>query len=430
MCCPGAVPSGDAHLYRVAESSARERHLNRKPTILPVEQTFWVKSPRAPLVRATDEEIAAKYDAKSERIVTETNREKLQNFYEALKRPNYMDPRPLYQRRQRWSPERQSQLIESFLINIPIPPLFVYETRPNVYEVMDGQQRITAIKAFYSNELKLIGLERWPELNGRTYAKLPERIRSGIDRRSISWITVLNESSESEEDAFAIKQLVFERLNTGGVKLSHQEIRNALYAGPFNNLLIDISKHPSHRRAWSLPQYSAAEEDYVPDLLGDNSFYLEMEDVEVILRFLALRHAEYYTRGMRGFLDLYMEKARALSDDDLEALKSIYLRTIELAEAIFGDLIFRPFVRNKAAGTWEFGARPQKAFADAVLVALSEQLDRSEVLVANRARLLELTQQSFLADEKGALTGRGNTKSDVLERIQLMREVFTTVADA
>lgn len=100
------------------------------------------------LARTSDEEISAKYDSKAERIVTETNREKLKNFYEALKRPNYMNARPSYQRRQRWSAERQSQLIESFLINNPIPPLFVYETRPNVYEVMDGQQRITAIKAF------------------------------------------------------------------------------------------------------------------------------------------------------------------------------------------------------------------------------------------------------------------------------------------
>jgi hypothetical protein len=398
-------------------------------TLLPVEQTFWAKTPRVAIVRATDEEIAAKYDAKSERIVTETNREKLQNFYDALKRPNYMDPRPFYQRRQRWTAERQSALIESFLINIPIPPLFVYETRPNVYEVMDGQQRITAIKAFYSNELVLVGLDRWPELNGRTYSKLPERIRAGIDRRSISWITVLNESSDSEEDAFAIKQLVFERLNTGGVKLSHQEIRNALYAGPFNDLLIELSKLPVHRNAWSLPHYSAAEEEYVPQPLGDNSFYLEMEDVEVILRFLALRHADNYTRGMRGFLDLYMEKARAFSADDLDALKEIYVRTITLADAIFDDVIFRPFVKSKEKGVWDWGSRPQKAYADAVLVALAERLDLADFLVAQRDRVLDLTKQRFMSDEKGTLTGRGNTKGDVLDRIALMRQIFAAATD-
>ena len=398
-----------------------------KKTVLPAEQVFWVKVPRVTLVRASDEEISAKYDAKAERIVTETNREKLQNFYEALNRPNYMNARPSYQRRQRWSPERQSQLIESFLINIPIPPLFVYESRPNVYEIMDGQQRVTAIKAFYSNELVLEGLQRWPELNGRTYAKLPERIRSGIDRRSISWITVLNESSDSEEDAFDIKQLVFERLNTGGVKLSHQEIRNALYAGSFNDLLTRLSKTPIHRTAWGLPAYSLAEEQYIPESLIGNSFYLEMEDVEVILRFFALRHAQHYSRGMRGFLDLYMARAKSLSAEDLDALGRMYESTIDLAIRIFGETLFRPYVWKKDKQEWELGTRPLKAFADAVLVALSEQLDNTSVLVAQKNRIRELTKVRFVEDAAGALTGRANTKADVLDRIGIMREVFISV---
>lgn len=186
------------------------------PTVLESEKLMWVREPKPRVTGRTDEEIAAKYDQKTERIVTETNREKLQNFYEALNRPGYMDPRPFYQRRQRWDATRQSLLIESFLINIPIPPLFVYETKPNVYEVMDGQQRISAIKAFYSNELVLSGLERWSELNGRTYSKLPERIRTGIDRRSITWITVLNESTDNEDEAFVLKQKwlrLFEQLS-------------------------------------------------------------------------------------------------------------------------------------------------------------------------------------------------------------------------
>lgn len=394
----------------------------QKTTLLDSEISFWEKTQRSAVVQVSDEDISAKYDSKSERIVTETNREKLQNFYEALSRPHYMDPRPSYQRRQRWSPERQSQLIESFLINIPIPPLFVYETRPNVYEVMDGQQRITAIKAFYSNELVLVGLERWPELNGRTYSKLPERIRSGIDRRSISWITVLNESSESDEDAFSIKQLVFERLNTGGVKLSYQEIRNALYAGPFNSLLVDLSKEPDHRAAWNLPAYTIAEETYVPENLAASSFYLEMEDVEVILRFFALRHAENYTRGMRGFLDIYMGRARKLSAEDIEELKLLYKRTIGLSIEVFGSLVFRPYVARLRS----WGERPQKAFADAVLVALAERLDDRQEIVGARNEIIALVQEAFSKDEKGVLTGRGNTKGDVLNRIKIMREILVS----
>lgn len=386
-----------------------------------IEDSFWKKSPKPARINLSDEEIDAKYDAKSERIVTETNREKLQNFFEALKRPHYMDPRPFYQRRQRWTAERQSLLIESFLINIPIPPLFVYETRPNVYEVMDGQQRITAIKAFYSNELKLVGLERWPELNGKTYSKLPGKIKAGIDRRSISWITVLSESSDSEEDAFAIKQLVFERLNTGGVKLSHQEIRNALFAGPFNDLLVELSKLRPHREAWGLPEYSTVEDSYVPDSLSKSSFYLEMEDVEMILRFFALRHAEHYTRGMRGFLDLYMQRARNLDEQALRELGELYSDTISVAIDIFGaDLIFRPYLSEKR----RWGRQPQKAYADAVLVALSSVPRSWNALIAARNEVISLVQSAFEQDRDGILTGRGNTKQDVMDRIKLMRRIY------
>lgn len=401
-----------------------------RENILPSEKDFWNKSPRRKLLRSTDEEIEEKYDSKAERIVTETNREKLLNFYEALKRPNYMDPRPFYQRRQRWTAEKQSQLIESFLINIPIPPLFVYEARPNVYEVMDGQQRITAINAFYSNQLTLVGLERWPELNGRTYSKLPDRIRAGIDRRSISWVTVLNESSENEEDAFSIKQLVFERLNTGGVKLSAQEIRNALFSGPFNDLLIELSRLEPHRFAWGLPNYTGAEERGVPENLADKNFYLEMEDVEVILRFFALRHAEHYSKGMREFLDSYMQRAKTLSGEDLSQLGAMYAAVIDLANRIYGDLIFRPYTFDKKANKWSWGKRPQKAYADAVLVALSEFAHQGNALVERRREVLEFTQEYFRSDSDGVLVGRGNTKVDVLNRIDIIRQIYGRVAGA
>jgi hypothetical protein len=78
-----------------------------------------------------------------------------------------MDLRPFYQRRNRWDKKKQSQLIESFLINIPVPSIILYEKKYNVYEVMDGQQRINALKEFYENRLTLTGLTLWPELNGR-----------------------------------------------------------------------------------------------------------------------------------------------------------------------------------------------------------------------------------------------------------------------
>lgn len=389
----------------------------------PNEVQMWVKTPRVRRPQLSDQEINEKYNAKSERIVTEMNREKLQNFYDALKRPGYMDTRPFYQRRQRWDAARQSKLIESLLINIPIPPLFVYEVKPNVYEVMDGQQRISAIRAFYSNELVLEGLERWPELNGRIYSKLPERIRAGIDRRSISWITLLNESAETDEEAMELKQLTFERLNTGGVALSAQEVRNSLYHGPFNDLLHKLTRMPQFRAAWGLPPFDEAEIKTTPAALLEHQIYREMDDIELVLRFFALRHAEHYQKGMKGFLDLYMLRARAFTPDDLSILEQLFVRTVGVTDRVYQDKLFRPFV----AKTGEWGKRPQKAYADAVLVAFSRFLDQEEQLVARRDKILEQTRRMFVEDTSSVLTGRGNSKKDVLDRIAAVQTIIGEV---
>jgi uncharacterized protein with ParB-like and HNH nuclease domain len=202
-----------------------------------LEKKMWEKPIKEDSHSLTDAEINEKYKDGEQRIVTETNREKIPNFIKALAQPGYMQVRPFYQRRQRWDIARQSQLIESFIMNIPVPPLFLYEKDFNKYEVMDGQQRVSALQSFYSGEFKLSGLDIWRELNGRTYSTLPSQVRSGLDRRSISYVVVLKESTPDEEDALFLRQTVFARLNTGGIKLEHQEIRNCLYQGPFNELL-------------------------------------------------------------------------------------------------------------------------------------------------------------------------------------------------
>jgi hypothetical protein len=100
------------------------------------ELDMWAKDPDESNRRPNDDEINVKYGKRELRIVTEMNREQLPNFVEALKRTAWMELRPFYQRRPRWDPARQSKLIESFIMNIPVPPLFVYESDLAKYEVM------------------------------------------------------------------------------------------------------------------------------------------------------------------------------------------------------------------------------------------------------------------------------------------------------
>ena len=132
----------------------------------------------------TDEEINEKYLKGEVRIVTEQARYPLSAIKDMFNGQDYILT-PDFQRRLRWDRVKQSKLIESFIINVPIPPIFLYEKDYSTYEVMDGLQRITAIKEFYEDRYTLEGLDIWPELNGKKYSTLPEQVRKGIDRRYI-----------------------------------------------------------------------------------------------------------------------------------------------------------------------------------------------------------------------------------------------------
>ena len=160
---------------------------------------------------------------------------------------------PEFQRRHRWSKSQKSKLIESFIMNVPIPPIFLYEDSYSHYEVMDGLQRLTAIKEFYKDEFELEGLEEWPELNGKKYTTLPQQIKKGIDRRYLSSIILLQETAKNEIEAMQLKQLVFERINSGGVKLEPQESRNAVFNGPFNELCIKLARNEFLCKTWGIP---------------------------------------------------------------------------------------------------------------------------------------------------------------------------------
>lgn len=383
--------------------------------LAPAEEKMWGKLPlKNRISKMTDDQINAKYESGEQRILTEMNREKLPSFVEALKKPRYMDVRPFYQRRLRWDAKMQSRLIESFLINIPVPSIILYEKDYNSYEVMDGQQRITAIRDFYENKLKLTGLELWPELEGRTYDTLPAKIRAGIDRRSISSIVLITQSTPDPEEALFLKQIAFERLNTGGVDLSRQEVRNCVYYGKFNQLLLDLSSNRIFADAWGIPTDN-------PEELRQNNLYKKMEDAELVLRFFALRHVNDFRKGMEGFLDLYMMNSLGFSDEDIRILEDIFIRTINLAHQIYGENLFKPY--DPQSDTWKDSA--YKAYYDAVMVGFSKHLADVDVLLKQKPRVIEQTKKLFREDKSKLFTGGGRTKADIQKRIRLFDNMLS-----
>lgn len=385
------------------------------------EQKMWDTPPKDRMGSLSTSEINDKYERGEQRIVTEMNREKLPNFVEALEKNEYMEVRPFYQRRSRWDEERQSKLIESFIINIPVPPIFLYERAFNSYEVMDGQQRITAISDFYKNRFKLKGLDLWPELNGLTYLELPNKIRAGLDRRSISSIVLLKESAPEEEDAIFLRQLVFERLNTGGVKLERQEIRNSLSHGPFNNMLYELARGDLFREIWSLPRFEPEELIDHKRPIYKSVFFKTMEDIEVVVRFFALRHMEHYKYGIQGFLDLYMIRSKSFDQEDVEFFENLFNKTLNCAYQIYQDNIFRVYENGK------WSAKPIKGMYDAVMVALSDFTNDYDRLIDEKNRIVELTVELIEREGVAAITGRASTKKDLENRINLFRQLFLEV---
>jgi hypothetical protein len=382
----------------------------------------------------SEEAITSRYVSGEIRIVTEQGRTQLPEVPGIIDSGRYK-LQPEYQRRRRWSAEKQSRLIESFLMNVPIPPIFLYEYEYAKYEVMDGLQRLSALHSFYKNKLELAGMEYWRELEGMTYSSLPPALRQGIDRRYLSSIVLLYETARDEEQAQQLKQLVFERINSGGIKLSYQESRNAVSQGPLNEAVVRLARTPSFCKAWNIPEPDEAElvtGEVRTDVLDDQR-YQSMEDAEIVLRFFALRQRTTVgpLRNMRTFLDTYWRKANAAYRQEVvDNLGSLFVETVDLAYDVLGDKAFyvrrfRQSSRYNAGGqTWV--PRPTLLAYDVVMASFSRHLDNAEKLREKREEV-QLRISDLYDNHGDAFDGRRTDLQDVARRNQLIADLLEEV---
>jgi uncharacterized protein with ParB-like and HNH nuclease domain len=253
----------------------------------------------------SDSEIEDFYATKTFRVIHQNNNFFIPQIKDLIDGKEILNIRPEYQRRLRWTNTQTSQLIESLLLNIPVPPIFLYESDLARYEVMDGQQRLNAIKEFLSNEFRLIGLTQLRPLNGKTYSKFPPKIKRGLERSSLAAIVLLFETDQPAQDKMLVRRYVFERLNTGGRKLNHQEIRNAIFAGEFNDLIVKLTRADTFTSIWEIPKYTQTDEDeyYENPERQKNTLYKTMADCQIVLRYFALLDGKYIRGSMRSILD-------------------------------------------------------------------------------------------------------------------------------
>lgn len=376
-------------------------------------------------------DIDAKYERGYSRVVTETGSYKVSLIKDIFEQQNY-NLHPEYQRRITWDNKKRSKLIESFIINIPIPPIFLYEYDYDKYEIMDGLQRISTIVDFYNNKFKLSGLSEWSELNGKTYKNLPEKIREGIDRRQLQVITLLKETAASDERADTIKRLVFERLNTGGVKLQAQEIRNAILNGPGNKLCCDLADNIFFKKLWEIP--TAAEIDSEADTFIDDelyekkiddeklkrklerhSLYKRMYDVELVLRFFAMRYLDDFDYALSNLLDDTLIVLNSYGPDELEEMKRIFESTIKKAYDLFGENAFKYF----GDGKW---STPARMIYDPMMIVLSQiDITADSTKTEENIEKLKAFYLSNTSDETVLFDGKHQSKDDIKDRADKLR---------
>lgn len=317
---------------------------------------------------------------------------------------------PDFQRLFRWSTEQRSRLVESLLLELPIPSIFVIEKENGVLELIDGLQRTSSLIQFVSADdislpsLVLDGCDLVEELNGKSFDDLPLTLRLRLKRTSIRTVVIKRQSSQF------LRYEMFKRLNTGGARLSEQDIRNvnARMIGDegakFYQFLIDMSAIDSFKGTTDLLSVSAIE---------------ARANEELVLRFFAAKdYREQFKGSVSDWLDSYMEKI-LLHDApfDFEAQAAIFNSVFDVLNEKFGSNAFVKYRNGKPMG----GVAP--AYFEAVSMAAMAQLDnlRAKAPVDAIAALAGAVESA----EFRAVTGPGaNSLPKLVKRIEIVSQAF------
>jgi hypothetical protein len=260
---------------------------------------------------------------------------------------------PEIQREYVWDNGRASRLIESLILGVPVPPLYFAETKDAKFEVIDGHQRVRSIARYLNNQFPLSGLRVLSEYKRLRYHELPAREQRFLKTRSLRVVVITSDSHPN------MKFEVFERLNTGGISLNAQELRNSLYRGSLNAEIKDLVTIPSFRKC-----------------IGTRSPRKRMVDEELVLRFLALRDRLHrYRPPLKRVLNEYMNENRNASATWLKQHHDVFESTMLHIAEILGSQAFR-LIDAKGRPLRDAAGRPlprgvNRALFDAQALAFS-----------------------------------------------------------
>ena len=304
---------------------------------------------------------------------------------------------PKFQRKFVWTYTQASRFIESLLLGLPVPGIFLFkEPHTRKLMIVDGQQRLLSLYHFYQGtlrrrEFRLVGVA--PEFMNKTYRTLTPESKIDLDN-SIVHATIFQQDHPTADRSSIYS--IFERLNTGGSPLQPQEIRACVYRGKFNDLLSTLAKNAHWRAVY-------------------RSTNTRKKDEEIILRFLALYHnLSNYKRPMKQFLNEFMEKYQDLPDDLIERFQLIFETTIEAVDSVLTPEALRP---ERALNV---------SVADAILVGLAHRLDKGPISQPRELRAANDRVIDRLKEEELYSTGTTN-KNRVEKRIHLACSEYESV---
>jgi hypothetical protein len=303
-----------------------------------------------------------------------------------------------FQRDYIWPRSKADRFLESLLLGLPVPGIFLVKESTGVLLVLDGHQRLHTIHAFYSGliaskEYRLSGVQ--PRFEGKTYAELDADDRRRLDD-SIIHATIIRQDLPTEDQSSVY--VIFERLNTGGVTLQPQEVRVALYHGELVQLLVELNDYPTWRA-----------------LIGPKSKHLK--DMELVLRFFAfVYYADRYKSPMKDFLNRYIATNRHLKHQSKKVLKKIFMDTTDTILKSIGESAFRPIRTVNAA------------VVDSLMVAVASRLLKKGPITNDKdmaRRYEKLLQNGSYASSIETGTAQ---EVNVRERLRIAEAAFKAVA--
>ncbi|MGB8989727.1 MAG: DUF262 domain-containing protein [Candidatus Sulfotelmatobacter sp.] len=263
------------------------------------------------------------------RIRVETKPMVIQLLLDRIKN-NEIDLAPDFQRKAGiWNRQARSQLIESLLIRIPLPAFYMDGSDENKWLVVDGLQRLSTLKSFVLDKtLQLTGLEFLSNCNGATFDQLARGLQRRILETQVT-VFLIQENTPPE-----VKFNIFKRINTGGLPLSAQEIRHALYQGEATRMLKDLATGSAFRIATNL--------GIRDDRMGDRECVLRA------VAFMRTNYRQYRSPNLDSFLNQCMLDLNGYSPEEIEQLRTRFTRAMVDCRRLFGKKAFRKQSRNNS----------------------------------------------------------------------------------